>query len=171
MQKKTRVLLIIIGIVVFKTWVWDEFIVNSTANAALEGVEGRAGVSHVISKNQEIAIRPYEEGFKIYAVSKGFWGWSITDEMFIGDEEIVERILQFKGNKKIYMSFVVDRQNTFDNVKGYSTTVGPIDFNRTVGDNAFLYYHYSDKPFGRVTYEGTRLNGETEKLPRNKMSN
>jgi len=162
------VLLLIIG-VLFKTLVWDEFIVNSTARAALDGVEGEAGVMFVISKNQEIAIRPYKDGYKIYALSKGFWGWSVTDEMFIGNEknetvEIMERTLQFKRNQKLYMNFVVDKEQLFDKVTANSTSVGSIDFNRTVGDDTFLYYHYSEKPLGDAIYEGTRQNGETEIL-------
>jgi len=163
------VLLIIIGIVLFKTLVWDEYIVNSTASAALDGVEGEAGVKIIISKNQEVAIRPYKNGYKIYAVSKGIWGWSVTDEMFIGNEknekiEIMERILQFKQNQKLYMSFVVDKEQSFDKVTANSTTVGMIGFSRSVGDGTFLYYHFSEKLLGDVKYEGTRQNGETEIL-------
>ncbi|HEX5563412.1 MAG TPA: hypothetical protein VFX34_00520 [Sporosarcina sp.] len=168
MQKKIRVLLLITGLVLFKIWIWDVYIVNSTADAALDGAEGEAGVNYVISKNKELAIRPYEEGFKIYAVSKGFWGWSVTDEMFIEDDGIVERGLQFIGNEKVYLSLIVDKEQSLDKVIGYSTNVGTIHFNRTVGDHAILYYYYSDQPMGEVTYEGTRLNGKTEKLPRDK---
>ncbi|MCM3638977.1 hypothetical protein M3152_14835 [Sporosarcina luteola] len=168
MQKKIRVLLLISGLVLFKIWVWDEYIVNSTADAALDGKEGKAGVSYGISNNKELAIRPYEEGFKVYAVSKGFWGWSITDEMFVGDHEIVEQELQFKGREKLYVSLIVDKKQSFDKIIGYSANIGTINFNRTVGENSILYYYYSDQPLGKVTYEGTRLNGKTEKLSRDK---
>lgn len=168
MQKKTRVLLLIIGLVLFKIWIWDEYIVNSTADAALDGREGEAGVNYVISKNRELAIRPYEEGFKIYALSKGFWGWSVTDEMIIGDDAITEPIMQFKGNEQLYLSLIVDKEQSLDKVTGYSANVGTIHFNRTVGANAILYYYYSDKPLGEVTYEGTRLDGKKEKLLRDK---
>ena len=36
--------------------------INNTAAAALDGVEGQPGVGYVISENQEIAIKSYEEG-------------------------------------------------------------------------------------------------------------
>lgn len=175
-RKEIRILLILIGIILFKLFVWDEYIVNSTADAALNGVEGEAGVMHVISEKQELAIRPYDDGFKLYAVSKGFWGWSITDEMWIGNEKektlkITEQTLQFKPDQKLYMSLVVDKKQSFDKVTADSTTMGAINFNRTVGDNAFLYYYYSNESLGDIIYEGTRLNGETEKLARDNEPN
>ncbi|MFS0690016.1 hypothetical protein AB1K89_12355 [Sporosarcina sp. 179-K 8C2 HS] len=165
-KNQIRVLLIVIGIVLFKTFVWDEYIVNSTAFAALDGVEGEPGVMHVISQKQEFAIRPYEEGFKIYAVSKGFWGWSVTDKMFIGNEtkKSFEPTLQFKPDEKLYLSLVVDREQSLKVVAAYSTNVGSINFNKIAGDNAELYYHFSDEPLGDVTYEGTHRNGKTEIL-------
>ena len=78
---------LLIGIFLFKSFIWDEYIVNNTAAAALDGVEGQPGVRYVISKNQEIAIKPFEEGFNVYAVSKGYWGWSVTDELSITDKQ------------------------------------------------------------------------------------
>ncbi|WP_252504352.1 hypothetical protein [Sporosarcina sp. Marseille-Q4943] len=165
-KNQIRVLLIVIGIVLFKTFVWDEYIVNPTAGAALDGEAGEPGVMHVISKKQEFAIRPYEEGFKIYAVSKGFWGWSVTDEMFIGNEtkKSFEPTFQFKRYEKLYVSLVVDREQSLEEVAAHSTNVGSINFNKIAGDNADLYYHFSDEPLGGVTYEGTHRNGKTEIL-------
>lgn len=102
----------------FKSFIWDEYIVNNSAVAALDGVGGQPDVGYVISDNQEIAIKPYEERFYVYAVSKGFWGWSVTDEPSITDKknkpfEIIERTLQFKKNKSlIYLLFHLQRSKS-----------------------------------------------------------
>ncbi len=160
---------LLIGIFLFKSFIWDEYIVNNTAAAALDGVEGQPGVRYVISKNQEIAIKPFEEGFNVYAVSKGYWGWSVTDELSITDKqskpiEIIERTLQFKKNKTLYLVFVMDKDHYFDTVVAHSSTSDPIHFNRIGSDNGFLFYHYSENPFGDLIYEGTSFDGKVKRI-------
>ncbi|MDW0118563.1 hypothetical protein QTL97_16675 [Sporosarcina thermotolerans] len=160
---------LLIGIFIFKSFIWDEYIVNNTASAALDDVEGQPGVGFVINKNQEIAIKPYEEGFNVYAVSKGFWGWSVTDELSISDKqnksfEITERTLQFKDNKSLYLVFVMDKDNYFNTVIAHSSNSGPIHLNRLASDNGFLFYHYSEEPFKDLIYEGTTFDGKVKKI-------
>ena len=167
-RKNVLIVALIIGIFLVKSFVWDEYIVNSTADAALEDVKGEPGVGYVISKKQKVAIKPYKEGYKVYAVSKGFWSWSVTDELFITNEdrafEITEEILQYKGNKRVYLTFIMDKEKSFDKITAQSPTVGAINFNRLVSDNGFLYYQYSEELFEDVTYEGIGFNGKVEKL-------
>ncbi|MEK4026615.1 hypothetical protein [Sporosarcina sp. FSL W7-1283] len=162
-------LLVVCGIVLFKSFIWDEYIVNSTAWAALEGREGEVGVGYAISKKQELAIKPFKDGFKIYAVSKGFFGWTVTDEEFVGNKEnefyeIGELDLQFNPSEKLYLNFVLDQDEYFEKIKAYSPGGIEIGFNRSVGNDVFFYYHYSDKHLGDVMYEGIRSNGSVEKL-------
>ncbi|WP_153732625.1 hypothetical protein [Sporosarcina obsidiansis] len=164
-----QAILIIVGIVLFKTYIWDEYIINSTANAVLEGQEGEAGTRHPISEKAELAIKPFEDGFKIYAVSKGFLGWKVTDELSITPKEntafeIGEQALKFNSDKKLYVSFVLNQDESFETVKAYSTNVGEMGFNRSVGEGGFFYYYYSEEPVDKVTYEGIRLDGKVEKL-------
>ena len=160
---------LVIGIFLFKFFIWDEYIVNNSAVAALDGVEGQPGVGFVISENQEIAIKPYEEGFNVYAVSKGYWGWSVTDELSISEKlnkpfEIMERTLQFKKNKSLYFVFVMDKDNYFDKVVAHSPNSEPIHLNRLGSDNGFLFYHYSEDPFGDLIYEGTSFDGKVKRI-------
>lgn len=60
---------LVLGLFLFKFMIWDEYIINNSAIAALDGEEGQPGVVHVISDKQEIAIKPDDEGFNVYVVS------------------------------------------------------------------------------------------------------
>lgn len=116
---------LLIGIFLVKFFIWDEYVINNSAVAAVDGLEGQPGVYHVISGNQEIAIKPSEEGFNVYAVSKGVWGWSVTDELALTEIknqpfEIVEGTLQFKKKKSIYLVLVLDKDTQFDTDVAYS---------------------------------------------------
>ncbi len=160
---------LLVGIFLVKSFIWDEYIVNNTAAAALNGVEGQPGVGYVISKNQEIAIKPYEEGFNVYAVSKGFWGWSVTDKLSITEKqnkpfEVMERTLQFKKNKSLYLVFVMDKDYYFDKVVAHSSNSELIHLNRLASDNGFLFYHYSEDPFGDLIFEGTSFDGKMKRI-------
>ena len=160
---------LLIGIFLFKSFIWDEYIINNSAIAALDDVEGQPGVKYVISENQEIAIKPYEEGFNVYAVSKGYWGWSVTDKLSITDKqnkpfEIMERTLQFKKNKSLYLVLVMDKDNYLDTVVAHSSNSEPIHLNRLGSDNGFLFYHYSENPFEDLIYEGTSFDGKVKRI-------
>lgn len=163
------VVLILFGLFLFKSFVWDEYIINSTAGAALDGLEGEAGVANVISKNQELAIRPYKEGFKIYAVSKGYWGWSVTDERFISSKEnkpfeITETTLQYKQNQKLYLSVILDKDQSLDDVTASSPKVESMSFSRIVNKEVILYYYYSNEPLEDITYKNVGPGGKVEIL-------
>ena len=160
---------LLIGIFLFKSFIWDEYIVNNTAAAALDGVEGQPGVGIVISDKQEIAIKPYEEGFYVFAVSKGYWGWSVTDELSITGKqnkpfEIMERTLQFKKNRSLYLVFVMDSDNYFDKVVAHSSSSELIHLNRLASDNGFLFFHYSEDPFRDLIFEGTSFDGKVKRI-------
>lgn len=170
LNRSTLGFALIIGIFIFKSFIWDEYIVNNSASAALDGVEGQPGVSFVISKNQKIAIKPYEEGFNVYAVSKGFWGWSVTDNLSITDKqnkpfEITEYTLQFKGNKILYLDFVIDKDNYFENIIANSPSNSePIHLNKLASDKGSLFYQYSERPYRNLIYEGTGFDGKVKRI-------
>lgn len=162
-------ILLIVGIVLFKLFIWDEYIVHSTVNDALAEEDGEAGAGYPVSKNEELAIKPFKDGFKLYAVSKGYLGWKVTDEEFITVKEPAayeagEAALRFNSNKKLYVSYVLDRDKYYETVKANSSIVGEMRFDRSVGNGGYFNHYHSAEPLGDVEYEGIRSNGKVEKL-------
>ncbi|MDW0113095.1 hypothetical protein QT711_07845 [Sporosarcina saromensis] len=154
---------LLIGLFLFKFMIWDEFIINNSASAALDVVEGQPAVVHVINDKQEIAIKPYAEG-----LTKGFWGWSVTDELSITDKnkpfKIMEETLQFAKKKSLHLVLVMDPDKYFDTVVSHSSNNEPIHLNRLVSENGFLYYDYSVDPYGELIFEGTTSDGKVKRI-------
>lgn len=167
-QRVVKPILIIIGIILFKSLIWDVYIVNPTVEAALEGLEGEAGGGTYISEDEtaNLTIQLLADGFKVYGVSKGYWGWSVTDEISIkhhgGDAsiEVTEKTFHYKGEKDVKILLITTKDNRIDRVIAESARAKKIAFNRIVNREIQLYYSYSEEPLGEVTYKAFSADGK-----------
>ncbi|KOR89186.1 hypothetical protein [Paenibacillus solani] len=161
------VLLIIIGIVLFRLFVWDVYFANSTVEQALEDYEGGPGIGMFVDKAEKynLTIKPVEEGFKVYGVSKGLWGWNVTDELLIhhpGPDslDVIERTFHYRSKKDVHLILMPTLINQVDQIKATRNGGDQIAFNNTVNEDTRLYYYYSEQPIGKVEYKAYSLDGQ-----------
>jgi len=166
-KKITQPILIIIGLILFKSFIWDVYIVNPTVEAALDGLDGEAGVGMFVDDDEKanMTIRPFEDGFKVYGISKGYWGWSVTDEVFIKHHEgsksfeVTEKTFHYKQKKDVAILLITTQDKRIDPIIADSKHTGEINFDRISNGDTRLYYIYSKKPLGEVTYEAFSKDG------------
>lgn len=161
------VVLIILGIVLFRLFVWDVYFANSTVDQALEDYEGGPGVGMFIDKAQKynVTIKPVEEGFKIYGLSKGLWGWNVADELLIqhpGPDflDVIEKTFHFKSKKDVHLILIPTLINHVDQIEATRDGGDQIAFNSTVNEDTRLYYYYSEQPIGEVEYKAYTADGQ-----------
>ncbi|KOP68537.1 hypothetical protein AMS62_27345 [Bacillus sp. FJAT-18019] len=161
------VLLIIIGIVLFRLFVWDVYFANSTVDQALEDYEGGPGIGMFIDKDEKynVTIKPVEEGFKVYGVSKGLWGWTVTDELLINHPEpdsldVIEKTFHYKSKKDVHLILMPTLINQVDQIEATRDGGDQIAFNSTVNEDTRLYYYYSEQPIGEVKYKAYSADGQ-----------
>ena len=127
-------------------------------------------MGYVISKNQEIAIEPYEEGFNVYAVSESVFGlvgyrqavnYGKTEQ---ADSKSWNGLYNLRRIKAYILVFVMDKDYYFDKVVAHLQTAIRIHMNRIASDNGFLFYHYSEDPFGDLIFEGTSFDGKMKRI-------
>lgn len=160
------VVLIIMGIVLFRLFVWDVYFANSTVDQALEDYEGGPGVGMFIDKAQKynVTIKPVEEGFKVYGVAKGLWGWTVTDELLIRPQEsdsieVTKETFHYKSKKDVHLILIPTRINQVDQIEAIRDDGDQIAFNSKVNEDTRLYYYYSEQPIGEVEYKAYSVDG------------
>jgi hypothetical protein len=161
--------LLFIVFLVAKNLVWDSYIVNPTPDDALKDRDGMPGIGQSIAKNQHVTIRPFSDGFKVFGLSKGYWGWSVTDESFLtlapnNSYEITEKAIHFKNNKKVHYLFIATNDSSIKTINAYTQNDKKINFSMTSHEAFNLYYTYMEEPLSRVTYQATLLDGEVVDL-------
>ncbi|MGG3283848.1 hypothetical protein [Paenibacillus solani] len=161
------ILLIIIGIVLFRLFVWDVYFADSTVDQALEDYEGGPGIGMFVDKAEKynLTIKPVEEGFKVYGVSKGLWGWTVTDELLILHPEpdslnAIEKTFHSKSKKDVYLILIPTLTSQVDKIEATRDGGDQIAFNSTVNEDTRLYYYYSEQPIGEVDYKAYSADGQ-----------
>lgn len=160
------ILLIILGIVLFRLFVWDIYFANSTVDQALEDYEGGPGIGMFVDKAEKynLTIKPVEEGFKVYGVSKGLWGWNVTDELLIHHPkpdsiDAIERTFHYKSKKDVHLILIPSLTSQVAKIEATRNGEDQIAFNSTVNEETRLYYYYSEQPSGEVEYKAYTADG------------
>lgn len=164
-KNQKRSIVIIVGLIIFyllfKRFIWDNYIVNTSPSDALKDEEGQPAVMTSIDRNDTFAVFTLDKGFSVYAVSRNKWGWSKTDQVFISSKptenpfEAKVETLQFKGgNNKYDIILITTQDDEIDYFIAYDEKNEKMYFNKTMNDETSLYFNYSENPLnGKVTYE------------------
>lgn len=138
----------IILISLFNQFIWEKYFFNPTPWDALEEEKGQPGVMGEIDRDNYIAFLHPDKGFKVYALSRGFWGWSITDDIAIPNEDTTEpfiatvKTLQLKGKDNVDIILIVSHDK---NIRAFTATDEngkKFNFNGTVNDESSTYLYY-----------------------------
>lgn len=161
-------IVISIVLICLKLFVWDQYVVNSTVADALAETDGEPGVGTPIHnwKNAYLAVRPSTTGFHVYGLSKNFFGWKVTDEVFVtvhDESHLFEENRQtflFENGKEVSILLVATSNQAVDSVIAKTAEGDVIHFNRIGNQHEFLYYQYVVGKLGEVTYEALSHDGE-----------
>lgn len=128
------ILIFLISLLLFQNFVWDEYVVNPTASAALDREAGKQGVLTEINKEQSLGVLKLVDGYRAYALSEGFWGWSITDDTYIPNTSNEKNFVtkresfEFKGNKKVDVILITTQENEISYFRAYDENEDEISF-------------------------------------------
>lgn len=141
-------------------FVWNVYVVNPTASAALDNEEGKQVVLMEIDKRQSIGVLKLEGGYHAYALSEGFWGWSITDDSYLanasnGEDFVAKReTFALKGNREAEVFLITTQIEQISYFLAYDENKNEIYFDTIRDEGGELHYAYSEKPLsGEITYE------------------
>ncbi|MBT2762189.1 hypothetical protein [Paenibacillus sp. ISL-20] len=117
------------------------------------------------TQKQNITIRPLEEGFMVYGLSKSFWGWKVTDTLLIpppGTDsfKVTEKTFHYSPKKDVHVIFIPTQLSRIDHIEACRDNGEGIAFNSTVNEETKLYYYYSEQPKGKVEYKTFSKAGE-----------
>ena len=128
----------------FNEFIWNKYIVNPTAWDALEEKPGQGGTGWEIDNDNMLAVLYPEEGFHIYLVSKGFWGWTIKDDIAIPNEKnsapftAEKQSLKLKGKDEIDVIFIVSHDKEIDYLIAYDENGDEYLFNKTLNKEILI---------------------------------
>ena len=162
--KKNGFILIsfLILFLLFNEFVWNKYIVNPTAWDALEEKPGQGGTGWEIDSDNMLAVLYPENGFHLYLVSKGYWGWTIKDEIAIQNEKnsapftAEKQSLKLKGKDEIDVIFIVSHDKEIEYFIARDGNGDSYHFNKTFNKESpgYLHYTYSEEKIpGDLTYE------------------
>lgn len=162
--KKNVIMLIslLILFLLFNEFVWNKYIVNPTAWDALEEKPGEGGAGWEIDSDNMLAILLPGEGFHIYLVSKGYWGWTIKDEIAVPNEKnstpftARKQSLKLKGKGEIDVIFIVSHDKEIEYFIARNENGEDYRFNRMFNKEraGYLHYTYSEEDIpGELIYE------------------
>ncbi|MGY0691366.1 hypothetical protein ACW2QC_01080 [Virgibacillus sp. FSP13] len=153
-------LIFLLFLLLFQKFVWNEYIVNPTASDALEKGEGKQGFLTEIDKKQSLGILETEDGYHAYALSQGFWGWSITGGVYIQNASSKENFVtkketfEFKDNKEADVILITTKDDSISYFLAFDENGNEIHFDTTRDEGKELHYAYSESPLsGKITFE------------------
>ncbi|MFS0671703.1 hypothetical protein [Ornithinibacillus sp. 179-J 7C1 HS] len=157
-SNQIQVLLFTILSAVFIIIVLEGYIINPTPSDALKDEAGAPPLVLNIDKNKSLGIIELADGFHLYALSDRFWGWTITDEVFISNVDTIitkNETFTFKNNNQIDLILITNPQKEIDYFKAHDESNNFFNFNVIKKGKKELHYVYSETPLtGNITYEG-----------------
>lgn len=164
---KVMILIFLIILMLFQNFVWNVYVVNPTVSDALDKEKGEQGVITKIDKKQSFGILKLADGFHAYAISKGFWGWSITDDTYISNESTdkpfnaKKETFQYKNNKEVDVILIATNDADVSKLIAYDENKKEIGLWKVPYNGLNLYYAYSRKPIAdNITIEAYSANEE-----------
>ncbi|MGY0691367.1 hypothetical protein ACW2QC_01085 [Virgibacillus sp. FSP13] len=106
-----------------------------------------------IDRKHSFGILRLEDGFRATAISEGFWGWSVTDDVFISTKSVEEpfitkrETIQYKDNKKLDVILITVNDKEIADIDAYDKNMEKIHFGKIPYNDTYLYYAYSEKRF------------------------
>lgn len=85
-SNKYKLLMLVIALILFKSFIWEEFFVHPTASDALKEENGKTALVENINQKESFGVAKTKEGFKVYALAEDFWGWKVADEAFVSSK-------------------------------------------------------------------------------------
>lgn len=148
-------------VALFYNFVWNGFIVNPSASVALEKKEGTRVALTEIDNKQSLGILQLSDGYQAYALSRGFLGWSVTDDIYLPDAagndifSASKETLEFKRNKEIDIVLVSTQNEDISYFKAVDESNNEIYFDTSRDEGGReLHYAFSKTPLtGAITYE------------------
>lgn len=158
MKKKMTTYAIMVGIfllilLLFQTFIWNEYVVNTTAESAIEKEEGERGILTEIDRERSLGIVKLGGGFRTYTISKGFWGWSITDSTYISTKtrdtlfNVKREKLQTKDDKDIYIILIATEHEDVTNIVAYNGENEEIGLWKQPYEETNLYFAFTETPY------------------------
>ncbi|MFD0869533.1 Uncharacterised protein [Chlamydia abortus] len=168
-SKRNALIVISVFILLFllKEFVWDKYIVNPTEWDALKEKSGQPGTMVEVDEDNKLAVLYPGNGFHIYLVSKGYWGWSIHDEIAIPNESSGDpftaqiKSLKQKGKDNLDIILILSRDKEIDHFIAFDESGEEYRFNRTINreQNTYLYYSIREENVpGKLIYEAYSAN-------------
>lgn len=156
--------LVIIGIIyVASMYIWNEFIIDSTSFQATKNEAGVPSGSITIDDKNKLVIRQEEENnrYRAIAVSKGWFGWSITDDMYLRCDGINEisneshQKLSFKRNEQfdVVLVTICDPSRIIDYPVVTNQNGTTLEFERTSKIDFKLYFAATKKQIDSITVD------------------
>ncbi|GAB3805831.1 hypothetical protein [Virgibacillus kimchii] len=159
-SRSMKIAIFLLILLLFQTFIWNEYVINTTAESALEGEEGERGILTEIDRERSFGIVKLEDGFRAYTLSEGFLGWSITDNEFISTEtsdiifNVKKETLLSKGDKEIYVILIATDHEDVTNIIAYDDKNEEIGLWKQPHDGTKLYFAFSESPYPEgITYE------------------
>lgn len=159
------IVLFLLSLVLFKQLVWNEYVVNLTESAALEE-QGEKGTIIGISNNKSLAIVTLEDGFRVYAISEGYFGWTITDEVYISSKiedkpfNAKQTTLVFKDDTKLSLVLATTNNSEVTEMVAFQNNNTEIKLGKVPNHLTNLYYGYSEEPYSQeIIFEAYSVEG------------
>ncbi|APC49403.1 hypothetical protein BME96_14910 [Virgibacillus halodenitrificans] len=91
-SNKYKLLMLVIALILFKSFIWEEFFVHPTASDALKEENGKTALVENINQKESFGVAKTKEGFKVYALAEDFWGWKVADEAFVSSKTTKKKL-------------------------------------------------------------------------------
>ncbi|HLR51442.1 MAG TPA: hypothetical protein VK072_01020 [Candidatus Avamphibacillus sp.] len=166
-KKNNRSKFIIRGIIPFiiaaslYNFVWNEFVVNPTAQDVLEKEDGKQIVLQNIDDKRTLGIMKIQNGYYAYALSDGFWGWTVTDKVYLPKATNKEKVsaihdtLIFKRNKELDVILISSLNNKISYFEAYDGAGKEVIFDTNRERKYELHYGYSEESLpNELTIDG-----------------
>lgn len=137
----------------FQTFIWNKYVVNTTAESAIEEEEGERGILTEIDNERALGISKLDGEFRAYTITKGVFGWSITDSASISAEtsdmlfNVKREKLQTKDDKDIYIILIATEQEEVTNILAYNNNNEEIGLWKQPHEGTKLYFAFSETPY------------------------
>jgi len=102
-----------------------------------------------------------QDGYYAYALSEGFLGWSITDEVYLPKATNKEKVsstndtLIYKKNKELDVILISSLNNSISYFESYDENGKEVILDTNREQNIELHYGYPEESlFGKLTIDG-----------------